>query len=233
MGRPARSWCVAYVVVAMMLAAIPGAAFGAVTMTHDLNWGSNGWGEGQFSYPSDVTTDKWGNVYVAGGESGDDRVQMFTADGVFLKSVGVSEVSPPVVMPRTVATDRWGTIYVGEKGAVTNATVRMYNPLLYSESGVFQESPLDEIQGPVNLAVALDGTVYLSERGSFVQRWRRQSFMDAWSALGTATMGMGVTQDGVVLTTTDLSLGILHSVIAYDADGVYLDDWGGQGTENG
>jgi hypothetical protein len=40
-------------------------------------WGSNGTGDGQFSYAGSVAVDSSGNVYVADV----DRVQKFTSDG--------------------------------------------------------------------------------------------------------------------------------------------------------
>jgi DNA-binding beta-propeller fold protein YncE len=203
----------------------PAGAWGAVTLTWERDWGSDGSADGQFHYPSDVAADKWGYVYVAGGENGDNRVQMFNANGGFIKSVTVADSKP-----RAVATDRWGTVYVAEKGL--GATIRLYNPRLYSQIGTVQESA-DEIFNPLNVAVALDGTLYCAENGLAIQRWRYRGFSGQWSPLGTMTVGLGVSDDGVVLTTTDITAGIIQSVITYDPAGAYLDDWGGFGTGPG
>lgn len=231
MARMFRRVGIVALVFSLVSAVAPVSAWAAVSLTHERNWGSSGWGDGQFRYLSDVACDKWGNVFVAGGENGDDRVQMFSADGGFLKSVGAASVIPAIVRPRTVTADRWGTVYVGEKGQ--GGTIRLYNPLLYSEIGTVHESIANEVSGPSNIAVALDGTLYSVESGSKVQRWRHRNFVDEWTSAGFSTMGCAVTQDGIVLTTTDLTSGITHSVITYDATGGYLDDWGGYGTANG
>ena len=47
-----------------------------------LQWGSNGTGEGQFSGPHGIEVDADGNVYIA--DTGNNRVQKFTGNGVFL-----------------------------------------------------------------------------------------------------------------------------------------------------
>ncbi len=206
----------------------------ALSITWETAWGSLGKLSGQFTQPSDVTTDKWGNVYVAGGESGDNRVQMFDSDGVFVKSVGTTDTPNTGVIrtPRSVATDRWGTIYIAEK-ETGNATIRMYNPLLYSQIGTFQESAANEISDPLNLAVALDGMVYSVEDGIAVQRWWEHSYVDEWVPAGISSIGVGVTQDGDVLVTTDITSGITESVLRYSFAGTLLDHWGGHGSAAG
>lgn len=233
--RTIRPLLIAIVATALVVAAVPAAAFGAVSLAHERVWGAEGWGNGQFYFPPDVATDKWGTVYVAGGENGDDRVQAFSPDGVFVISVGATNVLyGGRVSPRTVATDRWGNVYVGEKGNPTvNANVRMYGRLFVTDYGTFQESEPTVIGGPTNISVALDGTVYVSDDGNSIQRWRHRSYVDEWATLGASSMGVAVTQDGDVLTTTDIPTGIIHSVITYDGDGNYLNDWGGLGAAPG
>jgi len=221
--------------VAVLAVVMPASAFAAVSIEYDLSWGSQGFLDGQFNYPPDVAADKWGNVYVAGGENGDNRIQMFTADGVFIKSVGTTDTPNTGIVrsPRSVAIDRWGTIYVAEKETGA-ANVRLFNPLLFSELGTFQESAANEIKNPQNIAIALDGTFYLIDEGTQIQRWRNRSYIGYWSVLGAATMGLGVTQDDRILTTTDITSGITESVIEYaPVSGTYVRDWGGHGTAAG
>lgn len=210
---------------------MPASALGAVTLEWERSWGSEGLLDGQFRYPPDVATDKWGNVYVAGGADGDNRVQMFTAEGTFVRSVGTTDSPNTGIIhrPRGVAADRWGTIYIAEQ-EIPLSTVRLFNPLLFSEVGTFQESAADEIVNPSNLAVALDGTAFVVENGGSVQRWRNRSYVDEWDVSGFATFGVAVTHDGTVLTTTDITSGITNSVIQYSFAGVFEADWGGFGT---
>lgn len=222
------------IVLAMLLSMTPAVAVGAVSVAWERTWGSLGLLDGQFTSPPDVAVDKWGNVYVAGGENNDNRIQMFTADGVFVRSVGDTGTPNTGIIrtPRAVATDRWGTIYIAEKETGA-ANVRLFNPLLYSEIGTFQESIANEITGPNNIAVGLDGTTYLTENGTHVQRWRKRSFIDQWASPGLSVIGVGVTQDGTVLTTTDITSGITNSVITYSFAGILKSNWGGAGTAPG
>lgn len=53
---------------------------------HLLSWGEPGTGPGQFVLPHSLALDKEGNVYVADRQN--HRVQVFTADGVFLRMWG-------------------------------------------------------------------------------------------------------------------------------------------------
>ncbi|MGB4593482.1 MAG: cell wall-binding repeat-containing protein [Coriobacteriia bacterium] len=223
---------------ALIVAVMPAHALATVSITWERNWGTPGLGNGQFDFPPDVTTDKWGNVYVAGGESGDHRIQMFDANGAFVKSIGSTAITPtegPLYRPRSVATDRWGTIYAGDKmsSSAASSTIWMFNPLLYSTIGTFQETSDNEILNPLNIAVGLDGTLYSAEGGDMVQSWRYRSPSTWWTPAGSPTVGLAVTQDGNVLTTTDLAYGIMDSVVTYDAWGLYLDSWGGSGTGPG
>ncbi|MCE5203897.1 MAG: cell wall-binding repeat-containing protein [Coriobacteriales bacterium] len=235
MGRRTRFGTI--IAVTLALATYPAVADAAVSVIWERNWGSTGLENGQVQFPPDVATDKWGNVYVAGGENGDHRVQMFDGSGVFLKSIG-STMTPspgPLYSPRCVATDRWGTIYVGDKSSESASTsaIWMFNPRLYSILGTFQETAANEISNPLNLAVSLDGDVVSSDDGTTLQVWRHRGLSRSWTALGTPSVGLAVTQDGTVLTTTDISAGTTNSVVTYDLWGTYQDSWGGLGTADG
>ncbi|MCG3180230.1 MAG: hypothetical protein BIFFINMI_02588 [Phycisphaerae bacterium] len=65
---------------------------------------AGGTGEGQFRTPAWVTCDAQGRVYVA--DNGNDRIQVFTADGKFLKAIPVAKPVCVAVHPKT------GRIYV-------------------------------------------------------------------------------------------------------------------------
>ena len=106
----------------------------------------------------------------------------------------------------------------------------MFNPLMYSMAGTFQESAADEIVNPGHLSVALDGTAFVVENGDSVQRWRNRTYVDEWVVAGFSTVGVAVTHDGTVLTTTDISSGYTNSVVQYSFAGVFEANWGGSGT---
>ncbi len=233
--KPLRSLTAVLTIVAMVTVMMPASAFGAVTLTWERNWGSEGLGNGQFSYASDVATDKWGNVYVAGGENGDHRVQMFSSTGAFIRSVGtVTTASTLLDKPRSVATDRWGYVYVGEKG--NGGRVNVFFPELYSGASARTIDGVGDgaISGPNAVATSLDGSVYVNDNDNYIKRFASTGdYWGRWVSLGSSTLGLGVAQDGAVYTTTDTGSGITESVIKYSAVGGYLTDWGGNGTGTG
>ena len=57
-----------------------------------LQWGSLGSGDGQFRGMHGIEIDAEGNVYVV--DTGNNRVQKFTSDGVFLMKWGSSGSDP-------------------------------------------------------------------------------------------------------------------------------------------
>ncbi len=224
-------------VLAMLVVVMPATAFGAVSMTWERNWGTRGTlptlANGEFLYPTDVATDKWGNVFVAGGSDGDHRIQMFGPDGTFIDAVGTTGSGSTVLEnPFCVAADRWGNVYVGERG--NSGRIHMFNPGLYSSSRTWDGSGTSAISAPLRISVSLDGTVYLAENGYTVQRWDTYgSFKDYWSTMGVSTWGVAASHDGPVYTTTSDISGTVNSVIKYDPVGNYLGYWGGTGSAAG
>src|SRR5262245_24762733 len=76
-----------------------------------LAWGSSGSGDGAFSLPGGVATDRSGNVYVP--DSLNNRIQKFDASGTFLHTWGsVGSVDGAFSEPGGVATDGSGNVYV-------------------------------------------------------------------------------------------------------------------------
>ncbi len=77
------------------------------------SWGSLGFGDGQFRNPQGIAVDGAGNVYVA--DSGNDRIQKFSASGAFLAKWG-SEGSEDgqFLFPEGIAVDSLGDVYVAD-----------------------------------------------------------------------------------------------------------------------
>ena len=87
-------------------------------------WGSSGSGNGQFLKPFGITTDSLGYVYVA--DSGNARVQKFTADGVFVAKFGTSGSGDGQFLTLAdVAIDSTGKVYaVDPSGSTAYQTTR-------------------------------------------------------------------------------------------------------------
>ncbi len=80
-------------IFALFLAFLPSQAWAGGEPPHFiLQWGSNGAGDGQFSGPHGIEVDTEGNVYVA--DTGNNRIQKFTSDGVFLIKWGSFGTAP-------------------------------------------------------------------------------------------------------------------------------------------
>ncbi|HLF91412.1 MAG TPA: SMP-30/gluconolactonase/LRE family protein, partial [Anaerolineales bacterium] len=77
--------------------------------------GSFGSGDGQFGRPEGVEVDTAGNVYVA--DSGNDRIQKFASDGLYLAQWGSNgNGDGDFNVPRSVAVYAAGYVYVADSG---------------------------------------------------------------------------------------------------------------------
>jgi DNA-binding beta-propeller fold protein YncE/uncharacterized protein YjiS (DUF1127 family) len=90
-----------------------------ILISYDLSFfdtfGKEGDGKAEFSYPSGIAVGKTGEVYVA--DSGNHRVQVFTAGGKFLRMFGCYEGMEDLNYPNCISVDAEGMVYVGEGGS--------------------------------------------------------------------------------------------------------------------
>lgn len=226
-----RSLFVVCVVTTLVLGVMPQSAFGALSVTWERNWGelddTAPYADGSFFAPTDVAVDKWGNVYVAGGFSGDDRIQMFTADGVFVEKYDASGTAAgQLKQPRTLATDRWGSLYVGQQG---NDRIEVFHPELYGHSHTI-ETPATPLHDVAGLDVALDGRIFNTRQWVDVQVRERSGELIT-SVTPPTPMGIGVSQDNELYVAVDEDGTEPDNMI-----GVYNPDlsmkwaWGGPGA---
>jgi len=121
------------------------ASVGAQPPAYITQWGSQGSGDGQFSYPSGIATDAAGNVYVA--DSDNHRIQKFTGAGVYLTQWGSQGSGGGQFRgPTGVATDVAGDVYVADlqnhriqKFSGAGAYLTQYNYTLSAGASTTQE----------------------------------------------------------------------------------------------
>jgi hypothetical protein len=136
-------------------------------------WGSAGTNDGQFGFTVDATTllaiDSNDQIYVA--DQGNTRVQVFNAQGGFLRKWGGAGSLPgqfPADNPRAIAANPNGWIYV-------NIYVKNYGPYdtrIFDSSGNFIKSiPLRDSLEPSTLAISPDGVLLHYTRDGVGDGW--------------------------------------------------------------
>lgn len=130
--------------------------------------------DGQFADPYGVAIDGGGNIYIADGGDG-NRIRRIAPDGVVTTVAGGEEgyVDGPGTQarfhtPSGLAIDRPGNLYVADTG---NHAIRKITPdgtvTTLAGSGVAGTADgtgkAAQFNGPVGLAVAADGTVYVAD----------------------------------------------------------------------
>ena len=220
-------------VLAALLLAVPTRAaftFGGVA------WGTQGAGAGQFQAVDGVAVDQAGNVFVA--DTGNNRIQKFTADGAFLTAWGTAGSGQSQFnAPADVAVGPDGSVYVADTG---NNRIQRFNT-----DGVFltawgQAGTLEgQFNAPSGVAAGPDGSVYVADAGNN----RVQRFLADGTSLGQAvgsagagpsqfnTMrGIAVDQNGIVYVVDAGNT----RVQAFTADLTSrTTEWGTNGTGNG
>ena len=111
MGGPIPAW-----ILALSLAFLPSQAWAAGDPPDFiLQWGSNGAADGQFSGPHGIEVHAEGNVCVA--DTGNNRIQKFTSNGVFLIKWGSFGTAPGQFShPHGIGVGPMGNVYVAETG---------------------------------------------------------------------------------------------------------------------
>jgi len=110
------------------------------------------------SRPSDVAWDRAGNIYVADGYGGNNRIAKFTKDGDFLKSWGqTGSGQGQFNQIRGVASDATGNLYVADAG---NKRIQVFDG-----EGAFK-SQIANIGTPQAICVSGGSTQYLYSSNS-------------------------------------------------------------------
>lgn len=179
---------------------------------------------GKFALPRSVARDAAGRLYIV-DKSG--RVQRFSAAGEVEKVWSTPDVASG--RPTGIACDPRGTLLVAD---THYHRILRYSPEgeLLAQFGRLGKGPGEFIY-PTGLAVAADGTIYVSEFGD---NDRIQVFtpegkvLRAWGVYGEAEgefkRPQGLALAGDVLYVADAAN---HRIQAFSVDGRFLRAWGG------
>jgi DNA-binding beta-propeller fold protein YncE len=129
--------------------------------TFQTQWGGFGHFEGQFDMPYGVAVSSAGFVYVA--DASNNRMQMFTRDGTYIREWGTLGVGPGQFhWPYGVGVDAAGNVYVADNG---NNRIQVF-----TSTGTFLRqwgsagAGNGQFRGPWGLAVDTDGSVYVVDK---------------------------------------------------------------------
>ena len=113
-----------------------------------------GAGNREFNYPRGIAIDRDGNVYVA--DSGNYRIQKFTADGQYLGKWGIVDADGKFDYPLDVAVDSSNNVYVADSKHIHKFTSdgQLIPPVWGEGDGKFIETNRIAIDGNDNVYIA-------------------------------------------------------------------------------
>ena len=207
-------------------------------------WGSEGSGMGQFLRPRGVAVGADGSVYVA--DSGNHRIQKFTADGRWVTAWGTFGGCPEQTPPPGTFCEPWG-VAVGPDGSVYVADLWAHRVQKFSPDGVFlgqwgfssnygADLRPGAFYGPRGVIVAPDGTVYVTDTGNKrVQVFTADgAFLRMWGSGGASPgqldepVGIAIGPDGNLYVADTWN----HRVQVLDPLGKPLRQWPIAGWNN-
>ena len=130
-------------------------------LTFCSTFGSRGSGNGQFQWPREISFDSTGNVYVA--DQNNHRIQVFTANGEYIRQFGKKGNEGKFKKPTGVVIDSNDIVYVSERGNHRISIFTREGQFLRS-FGTQGEGP-GEFDGPREI-VSNNGFLYVSDGGN-------------------------------------------------------------------
>ncbi|MEE8536404.1 MAG: NHL repeat-containing protein [Acidobacteriota bacterium] len=136
-----------------------------------LSFGTQGEGQGEFSYPNGIAVDQAGRIFVTDSNNG--RMQAFDKDGQLLFLIGRGMSKGDLAMPRGIAFDSEGRLLIVD---TTRASIQAYG---VSDVGDTGRAPVEftgaffgdlgrmiSFQFPNGLAADDHNKIYVTERGN-------------------------------------------------------------------
>lgn len=170
-------------------------------------WGGHGPADGQFLEPFDVDIGPDGSVYVVDDER--DDIQRFSAEGDWLETIGRHGTGDGEM-------DFTGGISVDAMGMILNADFGNQRIQAWDDTGAFLWSRAG-FQEPVDVAMDMDGRVYVADAGQGVKLLGDGAEPD--SIIRPAGWGVGylaVSDDGSVYVSNPAAGRIDRLAISYE-----------------
>ncbi len=192
---------------------------------------------GLFNNPLGLAVDAAGNVYVC--DSGNNRVQKFDANGVFVSLWGATGSGDgQFSTPSGIAMAEDGTVYIADSG---NKRIQKF-----TSPGVFEAawSAASEADGrfksPADVELNGDGDLFVSEFGNHrIQKLTYSgNFGIKWGTLGTVGDFLMNEPRGISLRPKAGNLYVAdrrnHRIKVFSQEGAFVTEWGGvAGSGNG
>ena len=197
--------------------------------------GTQGSGDGQFESPEGIGAGVTNDVYV--GDTGNDRIQRFDADGAFMGKWGsFGGTNGRFSRPVGVAVDLGGNVYVADSG---NNRIQKFTAIgtFISKFGT-GGSGNGQFNNPTGVAVDQTGNVYVIDSGNHrVQKFDSAgNFIATWGTGPSSATGNFDTPAGIAVDflgnvyVTDAGN---NRVQKFDSNGGFITTWGSSGTATG
>lgn len=199
-------------------------------------WGSQGSGNGQFSYPSAIAADAAGRLYVA--DRNNHRIQVFSGAGTYLTQWGSQGGGPGQFYgPAGIAVSSAGDVYVAD---TQNHRIQRFSSTgaYVTRWGSFGAGN-GEFQYPFGVATDAAGNVYVADSHNHrIQKFTATgTYITQWGSFGTGNGQFRFLGDLAVDAAGDLYVveyGYGNDrVQKFTGTGTYLTQWGAYGSGDG
>jgi sugar lactone lactonase YvrE len=221
----------ALLTIAALAALLVAATSALAAYQFETSWGQTGSADGQFNTARFIAVSPDGSVYVT--DSGNSRVQKFTADGAFLLAWGTPGAAAGQFNgPAGIAVGPDGSVYVAES---QNNRVQRFdaNGNFISQWGTPGAGD-GQFSNPTGVAVGPNGSVYVGDVGNA----RVEIFLSDGTFLSSFVSGAGgfgqvqgvaAGPDGTVYVVDRAN----QRVERFDGSGVFQGSWGSNGSGDG
>ncbi len=185
--------------------------------------GSSGSGPGEFANPCGIAINGSGHVYVA--DTYNHRVQVFTGNGVHLRTWGAyGDDDGEFDLPMCVAINGSGDVAIAD---LNNHRIQFFNQLGTHQNTIGRIAS-GVLWRPTDVAINASGHVYVTDARSIQVFSPAGQFIRNWTTPGSPR-GIAVNSTGHVYVIDDS----MNRVYVYNATGDLIRQWGGYGQANG